>query len=58
MSSAMKDARWQIATERAGGDWDAMAYRDKQLRLDAAQEQLNAMATDAIQALADKWNEN
>lgn len=58
MSSPLKDARWQLATQNAealGLVWDEMAYVEKDNFLFAAQKMLE-IAPDAVPALAKKWN--
>lgn len=60
MSSARKDARWQLATTLANeaglDDLGVLDYPVAQRLLDAAEAVLDFVPEATIQALADKWN--
>lgn len=59
MSSALKDARWQLAhgyAEEDGADFFKMDYGVKEMYLDAAQKFLDKHGTPSlIEALAAAW---
>lgn len=60
MSSALKDARWQLAEDYAtedGKDWFAMDYHWQGRYLEAARTRLGLAPEQFIERLAKKFNE-
>lgn len=59
MSSARKEARWQLAWEMIAGAhlaWDKLTYQAKQAILDAAETIIEQTDPVIIQRYADRWN--
>lgn len=58
MSSARKDARWQLVWEMVPHlVWDKLTYQERQAILDAAETILEHTDPVIIQEYADSWNE-